>query len=217
MFLLTDNLCAQAPDTLWVKTFGGTNNDISYSVQQISDDGYIIVGKTRSFGGGDYDVYLIKTDSTGDTIWTKTYGEMTGEGGNSVQQSTDGAYIIAGYKVINNDFYVYLVKTKPDIGGIEENEFSQEFFLLSQVQPTFFNKKILIKYELLKSCNVHIVIYNLLGRKVRKIVGEKENTGIYTMAWDGRDGIGRRVPIGVFFYRLEIDNFSQTRKFVLIR
>jgi hypothetical protein len=99
-------------DTLWSRTYGGTNWDKGYSVQQTSDGGYIIGGFTSSFGAGSYDVYLIKTNATGDTLWTRTYGGTGDDGGYSVQQTQDGGYIVAGW---NNSFgngaQVYLVKT----------------------------------------------------------------------------------------------------------
>ncbi len=84
-------------DTLWTRTCGGSDSDWSYSVQQTSDGGYIIAGETESFGAGDDDVYLVKTDSDGDTLWTRTYGGSGYDRGRSVQQTSDGGYIIAGY------------------------------------------------------------------------------------------------------------------------
>ena len=88
---------AQGPDTLWTKTFGGADNDYGYLVQQTADSGYIIIGKTRSLGAGKEDVYLIKTDRNGDTLWTKTYGDTANDAGLSIQQTTDQGYIISGY------------------------------------------------------------------------------------------------------------------------
>lgn len=100
-------------DTLWTKTYGGTNMNFGYCVEQTSDGGYIVTGYTNSFGAGIYDVYLIKIDSIGNLLWTKTYGGTNIDYGYSVQQTIDGGYIISGctgsYGVGNYDFY--LIKT----------------------------------------------------------------------------------------------------------
>jgi len=85
--------------TLWTKTYGGTDYESANSVQQTFDGGYIVAGFTASFGAGSSDVYLIRTNSSGDSLWTRTYGGISGEAGNSVQQTTDSGYIVAGYTV----------------------------------------------------------------------------------------------------------------------
>jgi uncharacterized delta-60 repeat protein len=81
----------------WAKTYGGTNYDEAYSVQQTSDGGYILAGYTQSFGAGYDDIFLIKTDANGNIIWAKTYGGTDWDYAYSVQQTSDGGYIVAGY------------------------------------------------------------------------------------------------------------------------
>jgi len=95
----------------WTKTIGGDSSDVGTSVQQTEDGGYIVTGWTNSFSAGDKDVYLIKTDANGDTLWTKIYGGAEDDKGNSVQQTFDGGYIIAGYKEAFGDADIYLIKT----------------------------------------------------------------------------------------------------------
>ncbi|MHC4540800.1 MAG: hypothetical protein ACYS74_13625, partial [Planctomycetota bacterium] len=100
-------------DTLWTRTYGGSDIDYGYSVLQTTDGDYIVAGETQSFGAGPGDVYLIKTDPSGDTLWTRTYGGNGHDWGQSVQQTTDGGYIVSGQ---TNSFGpgqadVYLIKT----------------------------------------------------------------------------------------------------------
>ncbi len=102
-------------DTLWTRTFGGNDVEKGYDVQRTADSGYIITGYTGSFGAGSHDIYLIKTDADGDTLWTKTFGGGNYEWGHSVQQTTDSGYIIVGgTRSFSTDFDVYLVKTDTD-------------------------------------------------------------------------------------------------------
>jgi hypothetical protein len=101
-------------DTIWTKVYGDTADDLGWSVQQTTDEGYIIAGFTESFGAGSRDVWLLKTDPLGDTLWTKTYGVVTPDLGYSVQQTQDGGYIITGVidrTLPGGSWDVYLIKT----------------------------------------------------------------------------------------------------------
>jgi len=205
-------------DTLWTRTYGGTATDIGYSVQQTPDNGYIIAGFTESFGAGSGDVYLIRTNANGDTLWTKTYGGVNQDTGFSVQITSDLGYIIAG---ATRSFgqgltSVWLIKTEPDI-GIEEKEPSQKDFFISRIEPNPFSDKTLIKYELPKSTNVQIMIYNLLGEEIRTLVKQKQNIGRNDVIWNGENNANKKVPNGIYFLRLTAGNHSSTIRLIKIR
>jgi len=80
----------------WTNTYGGSSHDMASSIQKTSYGGYIIAGKTESFGAGGEDGYLIKLDSDYNTEWEKTYGGDKDDQFFSVQQTSDGGYIVAG-------------------------------------------------------------------------------------------------------------------------
>ncbi len=98
-------------NALWTKTYGGTGDDWGNSVQQTSDGGFIIGGKTNSIGAGNYDVYLIRTDSNGNVLWTKTYGGTDEDGAYTVRQTSDGGFIMSGARDVWTNCRIYLIKT----------------------------------------------------------------------------------------------------------
>jgi uncharacterized delta-60 repeat protein len=83
-------------DVVWQKTYGGGFYDDASSVQQTSDGGYIVAGETWSFSATGYDVWVLKLDASGDVVWQKTYGGGRDDGAWSIQQTSDGGYIVAG-------------------------------------------------------------------------------------------------------------------------
>lgn len=81
----------------WNSTFGGILDDGAYSVEQTNDGGYILAGSTASYGAGQDNVWLIKTDAKGNEMWNKTFGGMFYDYARSVHQTPDDGYILAGY------------------------------------------------------------------------------------------------------------------------
>jgi len=95
-------------------------------------------------------------------------------------------------------------------------------FKLYQNYPNPFNSETVIKYDIPgnaeeKSFKVEIVIYNLLGQHVRKLVDEIKEPGSYETKWDAEDSYGNPVSAGIYFYRLKTNEFTKTKKMLLIR
>ncbi|HOL74528.1 MAG TPA: hypothetical protein PLM87_02755 [Bacteroidales bacterium] len=96
-------------DIEWQKCLGGTNNDYANSIQQTSDGGFIVAGYTESndgdvsgYHGGDYDAWVVKLNSSGDILWQKCLGGTIDDRAYSIQQTSDGGFIVAGFTVSND-------------------------------------------------------------------------------------------------------------------
>jgi hypothetical protein len=100
----------------WAKTYGGDQREVGYGIEQTADLGFIVGGYTRSFGAGEDDIYLIKTDSIGDTLWTRTFGSVDDDFCRSMKLTPEGGVVLAGhtygFDVGGSD--VFLVKTDDD-------------------------------------------------------------------------------------------------------
>ena len=108
----------------WNKTFGGIYLDAIWSIQQNSDSGYILAGRTSSYGAGNADVWLIKTDNNGIEQWNETFGGLSNESALSVQQTSDGGYILGGYTSSygagNRDAWLIKVSSEGSVHNINK-------------------------------------------------------------------------------------------------
>lgn len=115
------------------KTFGNYNNENGKSVIQLLDSSYVMLGYTNSVGFGGYDMYLVKADKTGTLLWQKNYGGVDWDFGNSLKQTADGGFIIAGttYSFGRGNADGYIIKTDAlgnitwtkTYGGANDDEF----------------------------------------------------------------------------------------------
>ncbi len=207
-------------NVVWLHELGGSNDDVGYSVQQTSDGGYIITGRTYSFGAGDWDVYFIKTDEQGDALWTNTCGGVGAEWGHSVKETSDGGYVIAGWtnSFGLGDCDVYLIKTAPDTFGVEEHTPAQPAAPGIHISPNPFRHHTNIRYEITDNCGIDLKIYNISGRLVNNFSALSSDIGHQSsIKWDGRDYSGKKLPSGVYFLKFAAGDYRETRKLLLVK
>jgi hypothetical protein len=106
----------------WNQTYGGTKNEYGFCLAQTSDGGYAMAGSTYSFGAGNHDSWLVKTDAFGNMEWNQTYGGTDADGATSLIQTADGGYVLAGstrsFGAGEDDFW--LIKTD-EVGKMQWN------------------------------------------------------------------------------------------------
>ncbi len=94
----------------WQYTYGGAGNDTAYAIQETSDGGYIVAGYTHFFGATTSDIWILKLTSKGDIEWQHIYGGTGDDVAYSVQETSEGGYIVAGSTqysgAVHHDFWI---------------------------------------------------------------------------------------------------------------
>lgn len=206
-------------DSLWTKFYGGTDYDYSRSAVPVGDGGFLIAGFTASFGAGSSDVYLMRTDENGDSLWTRTYGGSGDDQAYSVAKTSDGNYIVAGWTSSfgAGSYDAYLLKMESDLVGVPAEEREQECMIVSQWTPNPFNGQASLRLRLPHNIPVRAALYDVEGRRVRTLALQTQAPGVHVLAWDGKEGDGRDAPSGVYLLKLEAGDCAVTRKLVVAR
>jgi len=180
-----------------------------------SDGGYIVAGSTFSTLFHLSNAYLLKTNSSGDTLWTRTFGgSQYNLQGRSVQQTSDGGYIIAG-PAQGSEWGIFLVKTQAEglvLSVQNDPSVVPMAFGLEQNYPNPFNPSTTIRYALPHRSHVTLTVFSILGQQITTLVNGDIDAGYHTVQFDGSE-----LASGVYLYRMQAGNFVQTRKLLLVR
>ncbi|MBD3287071.1 hypothetical protein GF359_10450 [candidate division WOR-3 bacterium] len=198
-------------DTLWTRIYDyGDDVDVGRSVRQTPDGGYIVLGSKEYSYYGTGAIWLLKTDSLGDTLWTRTYGGNPNDRGDCIQLTSDGGYIITGFtRTYSTSEYNQTLLMKLDSLGF-----------VSVEEPVTHPVTPVTHWEITQSPGHQIVlkfsdypygfradIYNASGRKVDEI-STVQSSGMIT--W------GKRHSPGVYFIREAVSPAS-AQKVVIVR
>ena len=203
-------------DTAWTKTYGGVETERGFSLQPVSNSGFIIGGISHTFTYGGDDGWLIRTDLNGSIIWSQNLGGSDEDWIVSVQPTLDGGYIACGFTSSfgagNRDAWVLKIESETSGLPFENHQDMLNKYHLSQNYPNPFNPTTTIAFDLPKASEVSLKIFNILGEEVTTLVSDRLSTGSYSYEWDASN-----IASGVYLYRLKAGDYVETRKMVLMR
>jgi len=131
-------------------------------------------------------------------------------------RDTDNS-IISAVLYVNTSHHLYFDASPLTDVDDETGDEPVSGFSLTQNYPNPFNPATNIEFLLSKSGPVKIEIFNILSEKVRTLLDQHLKAGQQMVHWDGKDDSGDKVASGVYFYRLQTEDFTETKKMVLIR
>jgi hypothetical protein len=211
-------------DTLWTRTYGGAFSDDALSLRQTPEGGFIVAGRTWSFGAGVEDLYVVRTDSLGNVLWTWVHGGTYDDRAISVDLTADRGYVVAGRTESfgAGDYDVWLLRIATDPFGVEDNNVGQCPFNYIEIFPNPFHHNLEIRFVIQDSRSMiekpQLSVYNVCGKLVESLNLESCIVDhVSRIRWDGTDAAGRRVPSGVYFVKFEAGNYSTSDKVLLIR
>lgn len=194
----------------WQKTFGGWSIDIAYTIQKTIDGGYILVGSSSSDNGditgshGDYgDAWVIKISSTGLLQWQKALGGTSRDDGYTIQQTSDGGYIMVGSTFSNNG----------DVSGNHGNCDAWLVKLSAELATETFDSNAFILFP--NPTNQFLNIQNLENEDIEKVT-VSDLTGKILMEQSGNISpiYVQSLPEGIYFVQIQSQGKTYTQKFI---
>lgn len=214
-------------DTAWVRIYDGPGNsyDGAWDIALDSARGVYVTGYSSQNNEYPYnrDYTTIKYRPDGDSAWMMTYngpGDSDDEARAIAVDGSGNVYVTGssfGDEGMEQDYATIKYGQQETSVGEEKDGSIIPSFALDQNYPNPFNPKTVIEYSLRTPAHISLRIYNVRGQLTRILVNQDQNTGINKIYWDGKDEKGREVSAGIYFYRLKVGEFTQTKKMVLLK
>jgi hypothetical protein len=188
----------------------------------ISDNGYMYAEypglKIYNLNPDPTHPALVWSDQTGGGHDATVVGNQRGEG----YAGAFGVYPFAPSGNIyvsdwDNGLFVFSFTDSTATGIDPPRSSAPDNYALHQNYPNPFNPSTTIKYEIPDQGFVSLSVYNLLGQKIRNLVGEVEPAGVHSVEWDGTDELGSPVPSGIYFYRMTTAGLSDIKRMILMK
>jgi hypothetical protein len=226
-----------AGNHVWSRQFSSNDDDRGQSVAVDRAGNVLVTGLfqgTVDFGGGPvtsaghWDIYVAKLDATGIHVWSRGFGSVSADWGNSVSADDAGNALVTGGFLDTMDAGggpltsaggrdIFVASFEGAVPTGVETVMPQPAALYQNV-PNPFNPTTTIRFDVPEGgANTTLAIYDVGGRHVRTLVDKHMAAGTYYKDWDGSDANGNAVASGVYFYRLTAGNHALTRKAVLLK
>jgi hypothetical protein len=202
----------ESGNTVWTKYYGGTKDDFGYAVDIVDSEGFIITGGTFSYSTGQFtnaDIWLVRTDNNGDTLWTRSYGSTENEEGFCVKSCNDGGYVITGYTGVQPD--IFLLKTDslgdaPTITSIENSPPTKSPAI--HVYPNPSRDWVTIEFEgSVSDKDMRFSLYGLSGEKIGQLEVSSVIMGENHYRLNVED-----LAKGIYFLRIDFGDTTQFTK-----
>jgi hypothetical protein len=203
-----------------VRRYSGSGNGYDDAIDLVLDNqsNVYVTGATLELGHS-FDFTTIKYNAAGTQQWLISYNGPPGNGDDYASaiaiDKAKNLYVTGGSDIGGLTFHLLTIKYSQFVGIKTINEHLPQTSTLYQNYPNPFNPITKIRFDIpsnAKDGNVKLIIYDMLGSEIAVLVNENLNPGTYNIEWDGSD-----YPSGVYFYKLQTDNYSKTKKLVLIK
>ena len=198
---------------VWKKIHGTVDADQGESFEQLEDGGYIVAGMSAN-GTSGYDVYVVRTDSSGDTVWTRTVGGLGDDRSFSVVRTAPGSYVVTGWSWSFGQGVgdVYLLEFGDSPLMVRENSAYPEALVLHPNYPNPFNPATTIEFRIAEFGWVTLRVYDVLGREIATLVDGEKAPGRHTVEFDATG-----LPSGTYLACIRSGNAQRTGRLVLVK
>ena len=207
-------------EIVWSHTYGDYHNEITSSLVQTNDGGFLMVGQKQNAGLANNDDlgWMVKTDSDGEVMWTRTYGSHGYNEMKAVIQTYDNGFLVVG-RDSNADFWI--IKTdsmgQTSTSALIPTEKSDSFFRQITISPNPTNSTCNIGYTLPVRSSVVLDIYDLSGTKIWSRKFSEQEAGRYNQFWNGTTNNGFELSSGLYFLRVSALSWHENRTIIFLK
>lgn len=206
-------------DEIWSKVLGGPESDDFWSVEELPGGDLLLTGTTSSYPANSADVWIVRTDSAGNQIWSYSFGGAEIDEGHDIKAITSNIFLVTGSSetFCNGISDLIVAKITDAITIVEENPihvFTPGFLTVS---PNPFRGSVRIEFYPGDEDKVMVSISDLTGRIVKVISDFFPGSGRINFSWDGRDDKGISVSSGIYLLKVETKEGNFYSELIFIR